>query len=139
MEFIPEWQVLNSLAVGEMANGNAIGAAEYMRQAIRIAGNTRSLQETKATMQNYLASIYISAGLIEEAEDILREAIPFARAQRFLVLGDDLLMLAEIEQRRGNRAGAFTCATEALKIFQARGHSYGCEQAKQLIKSGLGV
>ncbi len=129
----PEWQRLKSEAVWLRHQGEIDGAIVEMLNAIQLTRATPALAERSASYLNYLADLYLAKEATDQAEAALTESIALCRAGQFAMLPDDLLMLSEVQCRKGDYQAAATSAEEARRLYHQQGHDYGVGQADNMI------
>jgi len=107
--------------------------ALFMHQSV--LDNEKLDQETRATARYELASDYVSAGLLDRSENVLRELINSGHRQQ-----DAYRSLLQMHEREGDWSKAISVATEAQSATQETlGHRialYYCELAEDSKKFG---
>jgi ATP/maltotriose-dependent transcriptional regulator MalT len=130
---VPEWQSLSSSAIWRKHAGDIDGAIAEMVKAIGLTRTVPDLSEETELSLNYLsAELYITKNAIDQAEEAIRDAINLARSRHSSHLGDHLLVLAEVQSRKGEFRSALASAEEALDVFNKQDHSHGVSRAEEV-------
>lgn len=131
---VPEWKVLESAAIFRKHTGDQDGAIEAMVQAVSLMRAVPTLSKETAINLNYLADLYLTKNATEQAEEAIHEAVELSRPRFPCLLGDNLWILAKIQQQKGEYREALASAEEARHLYQQQGHSYGVAQTNELIE-----
>jgi hypothetical protein len=107
------WHELRMQAIAFRHAGLPGPAIEALTQAIALARPTPELTECVGTMLNYLADLYLSQGLLTEAEATIREAMGYR-----IDMGGDLMILAKVMHQQGRQDEAIQTGRQALGIYK---------------------
>ena len=135
MDVNNDWQFLSASAIDRRHHGDYSGAISDLIKAISIANTLPLFADNTATMLNYLAGIYFECGAILEAESAIIDAIRISKLSSPGLLADSLMVLAEVQRRKGENLTAVVTAEEAQLIYQQQRHSHGERQAVRLIEA----
>jgi tetratricopeptide (TPR) repeat protein len=131
--------------VGEVSSLNAMGlallrarrltaASDSFEQCLRIAGEVGSDYWTAIAMNN-IANVHLENDRWDEAETLLRRALPLFRVLEDRVCeGDCLHALSRALRGRDRTAEALTAIEQALDI--ARSHEFTVAEANWLVEAG---
>ncbi len=101
--------------------------AEEMVVASELAGAEDDVS-TQVLGRSARARILAARGMAEEAEALGREAVTRAESTDDLNMrGDALVNLGEVLRSRGDRAGAASAVTDALRLYEAKGNAAAAE------------
>ena len=90
---------------------------------------------SQTTWRGVRARVYARRGEFERAQALAREATAIADRTDFLVWrGEALLDLAEVNRLAGDSASFVRAATDALRLFEAKGHLVLSEQTRALLR-----
>jgi len=90
---------------------------------------------SQTTWRGVRARVLARRGEFEPAQQLAREAVAIADRTDFLVWrGEALLDLAEVHRLAGDSASFVRAATDALRLFEAKGHLVLSEQTRALLR-----
>jgi tetratricopeptide (TPR) repeat protein len=90
---------------------------------------------SQTTWRGVRARVLARRGEFELAQQLAREAVAIADRTDFLVWrGEALLDLAEVHRLAGDSASFVRAATDALRLFEAKGHLVLSEQTRALLR-----
>jgi class 3 adenylate cyclase/predicted ATPase len=90
---------------------------------------------SQTTWRGVRARVLARRGEFERAQQLGREAVAIADRTDFLVWrGEALLDLAEVHRLAGDSASFVRAATDALRLFEAKGHLVLSEQTRALLR-----
>ncbi len=115
-------RVLNNLGVNAYYEGQWEQAVDFYERSRDASEKAGDFVEGRGTALNNIAEIRIDQGLIDDAEDLLRDALGTWRAARYRTgVGTALKNLGRIATRRGNYERAAELLAQARAEFEAVG------------------
>ena len=112
------WQELKSEGTFFWRAGHAAPAIERLTQAMELARPVPGLSVHTNHMLNYLAHIYLSEGMLAEAERTIREAIRHETEAKLEPSGANRMILANVLHQQGRCKEAVRAGKEALAIHR---------------------
>lgn len=131
---VTDWQYLRSAAIYRKLTGDLDGAIEAMAKAIgMMAADPRLIRETAISL-NYLADLYITKSALDPAEETILKAVALSRSHHSTLLGDNLMILANVQRLKGDYRIALNTAEEARQVYKDQGHAHGVALTEELIR-----
>jgi len=137
MNDLSDWQELEGAAIWARHRGEVEDAVKLMSEAICAAKHAGVPQEQIASMLNYYADILLLKGDYNTAEKTIREAFRHSEVLGISQAGDDLFILSNILDAKGDLAAALDAAERSLSAYNKFGHQHGAGQAQLKIDALL--
>ena len=129
-----KWQCTTNSAIWCRHNGDIEDAITEMLKAVEMTRPVRKLAKETAVSLNYLADLYLVAGVDDRAEEALRESIALARPRNPHLLAANLWILGRMQLRQGKVPEALASAEESLLVSRRVKHDHGVRRAEELIQ-----
>lgn len=117
----PNWQSLQGEAIRWKFLKQYSRAIECLIQALEITQHSDDLLDETATTLNYLASIYLEAGQLAQAEAAIREALEKRSrlpADRQELVASDYMMLSTVLSLLGRHAEALDAGEKGFALHR---------------------
>ena len=132
---LDDWQSLKGIGITARHCGDLSLAITKIGEAIAITRPIEKLRVQTASMLNYLADLYILNEDFDSAKTTINEAIEVCQPLDQIFMGDNLLMLSDIDFNLKNYPDALRAAEDGSRIHIECNHSHGVERAKGKINA----